>query len=294
MSPNTTLLGYYARTDVAGTPNHATSYRARFDFAGDRYGVGAEHLLVGRHFAPEVGYSRRDDFRRDLATVRFSPRFKGRRYVRRLNLQSTVDYVTAADGETVQNRAFESSAGVELHSGDQASVQYSHEYEFLPRSFRIAPGVTVPVGGYRNRTAGVSASLANQHLVAGRLTLSVGDLYGGTRREAAYSGRIAPAPQFAIEPSLSLAWVALPFGTFSARLLTSRFSYTPTTRVFVSSLVQFNVDAHTMASSLRVRWEYQPGSDLFVVFSDGRNTVRPGYDVANRSVAVKATRLMRF
>ena len=88
--------------------------------------------------------------------------------------------------------------------------------------------------------------------------------------------------------------MALPFGTFSARLLTSRFSYTPTTRVFVSSLVQFNVDAHTMASSLRVRWEYQPGSDLFVVFSDGRNTVRPGYDVANRSVAVKATRLMRF
>ena len=294
VSANTTVLGYYARTDVADATNQATSYRARFDFGGDRYGVAAEHLLVGQHFAPAVGYTRRDDFRRDLATLRFSPRFTGRRYVRRLNLQSTIDYVTSADAATVQNRALEGSVGVELHSGDQASVQYTNEYEYLPRLFRIAPGVTVPVGGYRNRNLSVSASLANQHVVAGRLTLSTGELYGGTRREVSYSGRIAPAPQLAVEPSLSLAWVDLPVGTFAARLLTSRFSYTPTTRVFVSSLVQFNVDAHTLASSLRVRWEYRPGSDLFLVYSDGRETVRPGYDIQNRSIAVKATRLMRF
>ena len=89
---------------------------------------------------------------------------------------------------------------------------------------------------------------------------------------------------------------------FAFRLLAGRFTYTPTTRLFVSSLIQFNADAHTLASSVRLRWEYRPGSDFFVVYSDGRDTSalsspgsagRPG-NILNRSVAIKATRLVRF
>jgi hypothetical protein len=294
LSPNNTLLGYYALADVDGTGEQASSYRARFEYAGDRYGLAAEHLLVGEAFAPTVGYTRRDNLRRDLATARFSPRLRRNPYMRKLTWQSTLTYDTDADVTRVENRAIEGSFGIEFHTGDQASVQYSDEYELLPQNFRIAPGVTVPRGGYQNHTLSASYTRANQRTIAGRFAASTSAFYDGTRHDASYSGRIAPAPQFAIEPSLSLAWVQLPYGDFSARLLTGRFTYTPTTRLFVSSLVQFNADAHTLASSVRLRWEYQRGSDLFVVYSDGRNTVGPGTDLQNRSVAVKATRLLRF
>jgi hypothetical protein len=38
-----------------------------------------------------------------------------------------------------------------------------------------------------------------------------------------------------------------------------------------------------------------PGSDLFVVYSDGRTTLSRGFpDVENRSFVVKITRLFRF
>ena len=228
-------------TDVADGGSQATSYRARFDYAGDRYGLGVEHLMVEPRFAPAVGYTRREDFRRDLATLRFSPRLTGNRYVRRLNWQGTFDYVTDAAVTTLANRSIDGSFGIEFHSGDQATVQYIDEYERIPQAFRIAPGVTIPVGGYRNHNFTAAYTLANQRLVAGRVAVSTGDLYGGTRREASYTGRIAPAAQFAIEPGVSLAWVELPFGDFSARLLTSRFSYTPTARLFVSSLVPLHV-----------------------------------------------------
>ncbi len=44
-----------------------------------------------------------------------------------------------------------------------------------------------------------------------------------------------------------------------------------------------------------MRWEYQPGSDLYVVWSDGRDTTRPGLGaLANRTFAIKGTRLVRF
>jgi hypothetical protein len=45
----------------------------------------------------------------------------------------------------------------------------------------------------------------------------------------------------------------------------------------------------------RMRWEYVPGSELFVVYSDGRDTALGRFPwLQNRSFAVKMTRLLRF
>ena len=50
-----------------------------------------------------------------------------------------------------------------------------------------------------------------------------------------------------------------------------------------------------MSTNLRFRWEYQPGSELFVVYSDGRTTVGPGYpNMQSRSFVVKVTKLFRW
>jgi len=89
--------------------------------------------------------------------------------------------------------------------------------------------------------------------------------------------------------------VHLPYGEFTARLLSTRFTVTPTARMLVSSLVQYNASDRTVSSSVRLRWEYIPGSELFVVYSDGRNTADvPLRGLVNRSAAIKLTRLLRF
>jgi hypothetical protein len=66
--------------------------------------------------------------------------------------------------------------------------------------------------------------------------------------------------------------------------------------MFVSALVQYNSSSTSLSANVRLRWEYRPGSELFLVYSDGRNLLdsqRPT-GLLNRSVAVKITRLMRF
>ena len=53
--------------------------------------------------------------------------------------------------------------------------------------------------------------------------------------------------------------------------------------------------AKTLTSSARLRWEYTGGSELFVVYSDGRDTRNVGFPgLLNRTFAIKATRLFRF
>ena len=153
----------------------------------------------------------------------------------------------------------------------------------------------MPAAGYSSRNLRTNYSLGQQRLLSGRIALGHGTLYNGTRTEASYNGRIGIVPQFAFEPSLSLNWVDLPYGRFSVKLLNSRFVLTPTPRMLVSSLIQYNASAHTVSSSVRLRWEYRPSSELFVVYSDGRNTLDSAtLGLLNRSLAVKATRLLRF
>ena len=68
--------------------------------------------------------------------------------------------------------------------------------------------------------------------------------------------------------------------------------------MFFSGLVQYNSSGDSLSNNLRLRWEYTPGSELFVVYTDDRNTdpLRPdrSTELRNRGFVVKVTRLFRF
>ena len=86
-----------------------------------------------------------------------------------------------------------------------------------------------------------------------------------------------------------------PNGNFTSRLISNRTIITATPRMLISSLIQYNADEHSLSASVRLNWEYQPSSQVFVVYSDGRDTLGPGVpDLFNRSFALKITRLLRF
>ena len=252
-------------------------------------------MLIDRDFAPEAGYVRRTDVRRSFGQLRFSPRPRRSAVIRKYTWQGSVDYVTDAPAVTLQSREVAGLFRIDFQSSDQAAVDVSSEYELLPAPFIISPGVVVPAGGYTSSTSRVSYALGQQRKVSGRLSASAGALYGGTKSEVAYGGRWGVVPQFSVEPGISLNWVNLPDGDFTARLVSSRFTVTPSARMLISSLVQFNLDANSLSSSARLRWEYTGGSELFVVYSDGRDTSTAGYrSLLNRTFAVKITRLVRF
>ena len=67
---NVQMLGYYARTDTPGVVGENTSYQTRFGYGADRYGLQVDHLLVEENFLPEVGFLRRDNFRRTFVQGR--------------------------------------------------------------------------------------------------------------------------------------------------------------------------------------------------------------------------------
>ncbi len=66
--------------------------------------------------------------------------------------------------------------------------------------------------------------------------------------------------------------------------------------MFVGGLLQYNSTGDLLSTNVRLRWEYQPGSELFVVYNDQRDTQlgRGVPMLQNRAFVVKLTRQFRF
>jgi hypothetical protein len=108
-------------------------------------------------------------------------------------------------------------------------------------------------------------------------------------------GRVNLSPQLSVEPNVSVNWVSLVEGAFTTGLVGSRVTYTVTPRMFVSALLQYNSGNNLVAANVRLRWEYQPGSELFLVFNEQRDTLAPSFPaLANRALIFKINRLFRL
>ena len=297
------LIGYLARTRVPSPEYEGrdTSYQSKFEYAADRYGLQVDHLLVEDNFLPEVGFLRRDNFRRTYVSGRFSPRPASIASVRQLSLEGSVDYILTADVHELETRQRMVTFQTELESSDRVSFIATDSYELLVEPF-TPPGAdfAIPVGGYGFGDYQVAYAIGQQRRVNGRVALRRGDYFGGKLTSLELSqGRIGVLPQMSVEPMLSFNWIDTPYGTFESNLAVTRVNYAFNPRMFFSGLLQYNSADNSFSSNLRLRWEYSPGSELFVVYTDDRdvtNGFRPdrGLDLRNRGFVVKFNRLFRF
>ena len=294
---NVNFAGYYARSHTPGLVGDDSSYQAAFTYNGDLYAFQVDHLLVGGNFNPEIGFLRRDDFRRTFTTAQYSPR-PAMRAVRQFTWGASLDYIENNTTGAVETRLAQARFQTEFENSDRFSVDVQDSYELLVQPFNISPkdGISIPVGGYSFQDMFASYFLGPQRPVSGSLTLQRGEFFDGDITALGYRfGRVEFSPQFALEPSVSVNRIGLPGGRFTTTLIQSRAIYTFTPRMFFGGLLQYNSSADSLSTNLRLRWEYQPGSELFVVYSDIRDTELRGAPILeNRAFIVKFTRLFRF
>ena len=288
---------YLAKTSTQGLSDRDTSYQLQFDYPSDVYGLRVEQLVVERNFKPEVGFVSRSNFSRSFAEARYSPRpGPSMPAVRQFTFEASLDYTRTADTGQLETR--EQLVSFESEFADSGRFEFDvvDVHERLDDQFDISRHVGIPAGSYDSRHIEVAYTVAKQRPVNGSLTFRVGSFYGGDIRTVEVAGaRIEATPQLSIEPSLSYSSVSLPQGSFRTSVSRIRTTYTVTPRMFVSGLVQFNSENQRISSNVRMRWEYRPGSELFVVYSEDRDTVNVDFTPPrNRGVAIKVNRLLRY
>jgi len=291
------FVGYLVTTRTDGLNGSDDSYRATASYDGDLVGATLGHLFVGEHFNPEIGFVRRAGFRQTQANARYSPR-PAIDWIRQITFQGGVDYIENHPGGYVETREWSGSFQTEMENSDRFSVDFTETYENLADTFDITPGVAIPDGRYTFRDIQVGYNFGLQRPYSGNLSVRYGSFYGGTRTSVGFQrARIEVLPQLSLEPSLSFNWVDLEgLGDFTQHVAATRVSYSFSPRLFLSGLVQYSSLAESISANLRLRWEYAPGSEIFVVYTEERDTdVFDRFsELSNRALVIKVNRLLRL
>ena len=286
---------FYMATSEAGveTGHQAASYMGQFRYDTDLIDVSAERLYLGEDFNPGMGFVRRRDFTKNGGSFTLAPRPRGIETIRQFELKVDANQYDRPDGE-METREYNVEGRAIFESSDRFVVTHSVTEERLLEGFRLSSDVDVPAGNYRFARSGVRFWFGTHRAVSGYVRYEFGDFFGGTRQEVGYWGRAEVNRRFSMEPNLSFNWITVPAGEVRAQVSRLRATYTVSPRSFVGALVQYNSAAQLMSANVRFRWEYSPGSDLFVVFSTNRDGDDGLSGLTDRALVVKFTRLFRF
>ena len=292
------LNGFYMRSRTPGLVGSEASYQGRAEWNADRYGFELNHLFVGDAFNPEVGFVQRPDIRRTLASARFSPRVRRVKAVRQVFLEASSEPIQNTAGALItRDDAF--SMVTEFHRSDRVFATVTRTYDRLLAPFRLAGGPAIAPGAYTFGNVNGGYTFGAQRKISGTVSAATGTFYDGRQTTLSVSGgRVQLTPQFSLEPSLALNWFSFPAVDYTTRIARARINYTFTPRMFISGLVQYNSASNSLSSNVRWRWEYIPGSELFVVYTDDHTADLPPRATAprllNRGFVVKVNRLLRY
>ncbi|MEX2182215.1 MAG: DUF5916 domain-containing protein [Gemmatimonadaceae bacterium] len=308
LSQTLTASTYWARTATTGVTDDDQSYQARADYSADRYGAQAEYLAVGANFDPQVGFKRRSDFRKAFGQLRFSPRPVRFTSVRKFTWTASGEYVETGAG-AVDARGFAGRFNTEFANSDRFAVDVFHNFEFLVAPFTPSgsPAAIAP-GGYTFSSASIAYEFGAQRRASGTVRIQAGEYYDGTIRSLTVgpgspfsTARIAILQRLAVEPSFSISRIERSAGSFTTRLARARVDYGFSPLMFASALLQYSSADRGFSTNLRYRWEYAPGSELFLVYTDERDLTPDGFTpppavrgLKNRAFVVKINRLFRY
>jgi hypothetical protein len=290
---------YLAKTDSPGLQDKDKSYMANVAYDGDRYGFSSGYVVVEDNFNPEIGFVRRDNFKQYVGSARFSPRPTSIDSIRRFSFEADTQSYWSDLTDKLETQRHDLSFSTEFESSDEIKVSVSDQFEMITRPFRIASGVILQPGEYDFTSYMASYTLGAQRKVSGTVSLRVGDFWSGKNTALEFSGaRIELSPQLSLEPAYSINNVELPEGDFNTELGRLRVTYTLSPRMYVSGLVQYDSNAKSFSTNLRFRWEWAPSSELFVVYSDDRDTSPFGdpntFETRNRGFAIKFNKLFQI
>jgi len=269
---NLVLTGYAAQSRSPLVASGQTSLGAGLDYKNSWLEFFAERRKIGPNFNPEVGFLERTDCVCDYIDLNLKPRPKIRR-VREVGFEGFLFHAPDTHG-VLQTQEWQATFRAEFHSGaytDDDIVDVFAQRIVTP--FNIYKNVVVPSGFYRWTRHQLTYGTAQDRRWVLRFFERFGTYYNGHLNEARIRGSYRPSEKLSFD--FSQQWdrfrLPIPGGDFSVVFGSFQTNYAFSRFLTLSTIFQINTSNTQAASAnIRLRWNYRPDSDLFVVYTAGQ------------------------
>ncbi|MGD9903066.1 MAG: DUF5916 domain-containing protein [Vicinamibacterales bacterium] len=270
------------------------AFYGRVAYRDPRWQLWLNYLDVQENFNPEAGFLQRSGGHRTTkAYLSPTPRPK-RGAIKVMEPMYVLTYTTDQGGRLV-GRLHHLMWGTTLRDDSFINVIYQRNLDVLDQPFNIRPDVRIPVGSYNMHEWMFTYNTSPGKRFFQRVTFQPNEFYGGTRRTLSYGVGARASSQLSAELNYSRNDVKMPWGDFLVNLTSLRVDYTFSPRMTIRSLTQYNTATHEISNNIRFNLIHRPGSDLFVVYNDLRQTGLPAdvFAQKDRQLVVKLNYLIQ-
>jgi hypothetical protein len=269
---NLIFAGYAAQTRSPGFNGGQTNLGAAINYESNWLSLYADHRKIGRNFNPEVGFIDRADCICDFVDANFKvrPRVQS---VRELNFEGFIFH--APDTSSVlQTQEWQGTFRIIFHNGSYSDEDIVDVFtQRITEPFNIYKNVVIPNGLYHWTRHQLTYGSPQDRRLQVRLFERFGSYYNGHLNEARIGGmyRVNKRLSFNLSEQWNRFRLPLAGGNFSIVFGSFQTNYSFSRFLTLSTLLQMNT-ANTQAASanIRLRWNYRPDSDLYVIYTAGQ------------------------
>ena len=270
------------------------AFYGRVAYRDPKWNLWVNYLDVQENFNPEAGFLQRTGGHRTTKAY-FGPTPRPKKGRVKVFEPMYVLTYTTDQGNRLVNRLHHLMLGTTLRDDSFINVIYQKHMDVLDLPFNIRPNVRIPVGAYNMDEWMLTYNTSPGKKFFQRVTWQPNEFYGGTRQSLSYAVGARASSRLSSELQYNRNDVKMPWGDFLVNLATLRVDYTFSPRMTIRSLTQYNTSTNEISNNIRFNLIHRPGSDLFVVYNDLRQTGLPAdvFAQKDRQLVVKLNYLVQ-
>jgi len=262
---------HMAGTQSPGSPSGNSDVGASLTYRSNWVEGIVERRKTGPNFNPEVGFVQRPDSNETYGDLTFKvrPAIPG---VRELQFEGFLLHAPDTLGQ-VSTQEWQNTFRAEFHNGGYTDNDIVDVFtQRITAPFHIYKSVFIPNGLYHFTRHQLTYGSGQDRKFTYNFFERFGGYYGGTLNEFRVRANYRPTTKFSV--SASETWdrfrLPLPKGNFSVVLASLQGNYSFNRFLTFTSLVQMDTsNAQAVSANLRLRYNYRPDSDLYVIYNVG-------------------------
>jgi len=266
--------------------DNAYAYRMEFVRDTKQVSTSASYTEVGANFNPEMGYLKRENYRK--WSGRIFTRFRPKNKLGLLEIRPHVNYdgYWKLDGFQQSGRwhidnHWEFRSGFEIHTGTNLVK------EGVIEAFEISDSVFVSAGIYDDQEIQIMIMTNQAKPISFSSMNRIGGFFGGDRINITPTVRLRYKDRFTSEFSFNFNKVNLPGGNFTTNLLRARLTYSFTPKMYIQSLLQYNNQSDQWSMNWRFIWQQSAGTGLYLVYNQAQDYDGIPLETSTKSFVVK-------
>mgnify|MGYP002015635550 CR=1 FL=1 len=287
---NGLVSGFASKTETPGLRDQDHAYDIAADYNTETWRLRGSYMEMGNNFNPEVGFVRRQGFRKIDGGVFYTARPKNFLKIQEFRPHVTFNRFWDIDDGFIESSFLHMDNYLEFNDSSVAITAWNVHKEGVIQEFTIS-GVPVLPGRYDWHEVNLSYRSDSSAPVNVGVRAQKSGLFGGDLLS------YGPSVGFRRGETLNalFSWtrndIDLPMGQVITNLASTRVVYNFSTRVFAQGLVQYNDSADLWSANLRFGLLHQANTGLFIVYNDTRGLHDTMPSGAGRSLILKYSQL---